>query len=1568
MRKEKTKFGISARSFFVSVILLFSFFSVSQVAATCPSGMVGYWKGDGNGNDQINGNTMNLYNDRTFATYAPGKVGQAFNFGGGVMAVYEPWGGSGYDWVHGGYGETSSPIYFSANQDVTFETWINIDPTGSDTVEAMGIGTVMVALYSGGIFAPQLWVWSQGNGDYKISCSTTLPCAWRNEVMSSYTVHRGTWHHVALVYDSMTKNHSCYIDGALGGSMIADTPGTGPSNRPLRLSAMDYECTGSGSRWNFKGLLDEVAVYNSKLTSPEIQQHYQNGLQNKDYCGVYVPTCGNSILDSGEQCDPPQQVCTNSSGGPCQFCNNLCLYQIEPDGDGILDPFDNCPTVANLDQVDTNGNGVGDACEPMSATLASAQAGENRLFTVNSTVKCQNAGGCGSLTATLNLKGGLVKMYSWINTNNMPSINNLGTDESDKINLVLASDDNRFGTSTGDNTYESQSFVFSGINSNPSRITLTWEGYQSANWPYYNIEMYVYDYSTSSWSNIGNYGAWEGEQTHTHTICGSGCDITANPVNFVSPNNQVTAFVRVYYWVPNMNSCPFLYTWNGTGYEFIADINSNGGLGYADSYAPGAIANSDPYNIPYGKEPLSEKDYMAIDGSQLKAVNGSYSISIAEDASEVSYMDEAKLLVVDHAPGVEIYSPVFTGIDFWTDQPFDKYILHTVKNPQKPVAAYDENGNNILPVISELDNKYTDWFGQLQWKYITVDLGDLSDAEQIKLLYNAYSDWALGDDYNARYQYLMQHPDEPFYMVSLPYMEVVGADGSWVYAPELEQIGSAHGYPRTLLWDVTDWFDANGRTNFTIRIHSFQRIPIDYIAVDTSVDEPLIITTLDPSSAELGYKGMSKMSVLNPISGPEASSYYDTTTSSTQVKGDFTRYGDVLPLLQSTDDKYIIMAPGDQAIVKFDEVPQKSGMERDYYLYSTGYFKGSNNTNNLGEPYIKTAPLPFVEMSTYPYNTGIENYPYDAEHNAYIAEYNTRYIDTTSGHHTILTDYISIVSDPPGLLPVPVNTGSFYTTSSNPQTSANAACLANMANGQSCTVSWTMKAEVSGKYKLFATYTSTVLSSTNSPYAVVEIGGAIPDMTPPETTIAISGASQVSGVYTSNVSVTSTATDDISGVKETKYKIDNDDWNTYSVPFPVPCDLYCEKTVYYYSVDNNDNVEDTKSTVISIDKRTANETVSTSGGTVSNEAGTLIVEIPSGALSAALELTVVTSERSFAPWDLDTWQPISQPLDIGPQCADIDNEADCQSTSGCEFNYEMGNCQSVRLNFAATITMPGNCSKDLISQRIMRFNEVSGSWEPVSTCTELMDMGGGVFSCVDPDTPVDRVTTWNTNPEVCTISVQTYHFSTYGVAFFLDDDNDGVWNVNDECKADAGIAAFNGCNAAISVRAENHTKVTVGKTTTSVKLPLAGLQVEVYDMQCVKNAKLTPAAKDFDAIRAACPVVVKKTTSLAGTAFLGAMAGKEYIIIGVLNGMTNSQLSTPTGTILEGQILEKKLQYLTVPDITKMPPLNFLFDAIENGNFAVFVVTVAMALGLGYYFGSALGKKAGPTKARKRKH
>jgi|GEM_PF-2634664 len=65
----------------------------------------------------------------------------------------------------------------------------------------------------------------------------------------------------------------------------------------------------------------------------------------------------------------PQQIDTNGDG-----MGDRCSGG-DPDGDGIGSQGDNCPTVFNPDQTDTNQDGVGDACPPVTAVPATTAFG-----------------------------------------------------------------------------------------------------------------------------------------------------------------------------------------------------------------------------------------------------------------------------------------------------------------------------------------------------------------------------------------------------------------------------------------------------------------------------------------------------------------------------------------------------------------------------------------------------------------------------------------------------------------------------------------------------------------------------------------------------------------------------------------------------------------------------------------------------------------------------------------------------------------------------------------------------------------------------------------------------------------------------------------------------------------------------------------------------------------------------------------------------------------------------------------------------------------------------------------
>jgi len=86
--------------------------------------------------------------------------------------------------------------------------------------------------------------------------------------------------------------------------------------------------------------------------------------------------CGNGDVDTGEQCDDLNL--------PTATCDINCMtIPPDTDGDGIFDSTDNCPTIPNASQEDTNSNGTGDPCEALDATLtalAEAQAQRDAIL------------------------------------------------------------------------------------------------------------------------------------------------------------------------------------------------------------------------------------------------------------------------------------------------------------------------------------------------------------------------------------------------------------------------------------------------------------------------------------------------------------------------------------------------------------------------------------------------------------------------------------------------------------------------------------------------------------------------------------------------------------------------------------------------------------------------------------------------------------------------------------------------------------------------------------------------------------------------------------------------------------------------------------------------------------------------------------------------------------------------------------------------------------------------------------------------------------------------------------
>jgi len=89
------------------------------------------------------------------------------------------------------------------------------------------------------------------------------------------------------------------------------------------------------------------------------------------------------------------------------------------------------------------------------------------------------------------------------------------------------------------------------------------------------------------------------------------------------------------------------------------------------------------------------------------------------------------------------------------------------------------------------------------------------------------------------------------------------------------------------------------------------------------------------------------------------------------------------------------------------------------------------------------------------------------------------------------------------------------------------------------------------------------------------------DNTPPDTTLSVNGTLGTNGWYINNIIVTLTATDSTSGIKSTKYRINNESWINYTGPFSLTSDG--NNTLEFYSTDNGSLIEPIQSDRVKVD-------------------------------------------------------------------------------------------------------------------------------------------------------------------------------------------------------------------------------------------------------------------------------------------------------------------------------------------------------------------------------------------------
>ncbi|MCS6775547.1 MAG: FG-GAP-like repeat-containing protein [Chloroherpetonaceae bacterium] len=418
-------------------------------------------------------------------------------------------------------------------------------------------------------------------------------------------------------------------------------------------------------------------------------------------------------------------------------------------------------------------------------------------------------------------------------------------------------------------------------------------------------------------------------------------------------------------------SCPWLFAWNGQKMGFVTDCIWRSPLGLR-------INAQDTAGIE------QTEDWVRIRGDQLAPRDGQYDLRICAELWETHFFDHLALMAVDHPEGTE----VFVDERFAVPPPPLAVIATT---PVRPVLrAVDDLGNDVTAIVQKRDGQHLDTFGRGQYQgvtrdhYVQVQIG--TDAPANRPLYLIATGWIHPTDSSINVA-ISQGSHAPPRGLSL---EVPDGRGGWRTA------GPGLGFPagkiKTVVLNLTGLFRPGVPRQ--LRLRTNLEIYWDFIGYATGLpDTPLQKHRLALSTATLRYRGFSAP-IQGDTSTPETAEYdalAGTEQSWLDLEGYYTRHGDVRPLLEKVDDRYVIMNAGDELALRFPALPPPpSGWVRDFVLIGDGWVKDGNFNTTFSRTVL---PLPYHGQKAYNTPpTELENDPVYRRFPKDWEEYHTRYV------------------------------------------------------------------------------------------------------------------------------------------------------------------------------------------------------------------------------------------------------------------------------------------------------------------------------------------------------------------------------------------------------------------------------------------------------------------------------------------------------------------------------------------------------------------------------------------------
>ncbi|HSY16849.1 MAG TPA: immunoglobulin domain-containing protein, partial [Candidatus Acidoferrales bacterium] len=227
-----------------------------------PSGIVGWWPGEGTANDIIGGNNGVLLGGIGFAT---GEVNQGFNFNNTNAYVSVP---------------VATNLDVGAGGGFTLEAWINpADVTQTEPIFEWNNGVWWGVHFHISPGQPTTGSPGPGGPGQLYANIVDTGGGWHQMGSAAGVVTANVFQHVALTYDNASGVGTIYCNGQIvsQANLGSFTPQTAA---PYNLNLGRRQASGD-SIFSFAGIIDEPSVYNRALSSNEIAAIYLAGSGGK---------------------------------------------------------------------------------------------------------------------------------------------------------------------------------------------------------------------------------------------------------------------------------------------------------------------------------------------------------------------------------------------------------------------------------------------------------------------------------------------------------------------------------------------------------------------------------------------------------------------------------------------------------------------------------------------------------------------------------------------------------------------------------------------------------------------------------------------------------------------------------------------------------------------------------------------------------------------------------------------------------------------------------------------------------------------------------------------------------------------------------------------------------------------------------------------------------------------------------------------------------------------------------------------------------------------------------------